>query len=157
MLNFAYQFTEHMKTIFSITFFYLLLLLSASAQNAPAKTPFSITALTAPNRQVGKINYLLALSNEDFQNKQYVFYTDSNARIAHININGKDIRLTGGPNAEHIMAYVGEGYTVTLHNCPIASKNTTDTKGNLTVVSTLVIYNNMGQAVVKKVTGNQTK
>lgn len=146
-----------MKTIFLIAVFVSILFIPASAQNTPAKTPFSIAALTTPNRQIGKVNYLLALTNEDFQNKQYVFYTDSNARVAHININGKDIRLTGGPNDEHIMAYVGGGYTVTLHNSTVANRNMTDKKGNLTVVTTLVIYNKMGQAVVEKVTGSQTK
>lgn len=150
---------QGMKTILFTFFFGSLLLSSVSAQNsAPkTKTPFSIATLTAPVRQTGKVNYLLALSQEDFQNKQYIFYTDSNAKVAHININGKDIRLTGGPNAEHIMAYVGEGYTVTLHNSPVASENTTDKKGNLNVVTTLVVYNKMGRAVVEKVTGNQVK
>ena len=146
-----------MKTIFFTFLLGSFTLLTATAQNTTAKEPFSVSAVTAPHKQAGKVNYLLALSAEDFQNKQYVFYTDSNARVAHITINGKDIRLTGGTNAEHIMAYVGGGYTVTLHNSTATSGNAMDKKGNLTSVTTLVIYNKMGQTIVRQVTGNQVK
>jgi hypothetical protein len=157
MLNFAYQFAGMKSILFSL-FFSSLISLTASAQNTPAKKEaFSIAAVTVPHKQTGKVNYQLALSPEDFQNKQYIFYTDSNARVAHITINGKDIRLTGGPNAEHIMAYSGEDYTVTLHNETATDGNALDNKGNLTAVTTLVIYDKMGRAVVRKVTGNQVK
>lgn len=156
MIIFAYQFAG-MKAIFSAILLSSFFLFSTSAQTTQAKEPFALAAVTTPHKLKGKVNYLLALSKEDFQNKQYVFYTDSNARVAHITINGKDIRLTGGPNAEHIMAYAGGGYTITLSNPGAVSGNTTDNKGNLTSVTTLVIYNKMGQTIVKQVTGNQVK
>lgn len=140
-----------MKAIFFIIIFGALIVPAASAQTTAKNPPFQVGTVVAPDHQAGKKNYLLSLSPEDFSNKKYVFYTDSNATVAYINIGGNRLRLTGGPNAEHIMAYVGNGYTVTLKNTP----NPNEKGKNMT--GTLVIYDKMGQAVVENVAGLQIK
>ena len=108
-----------MKAIFSIILVGSLLVSKVSAQNKPSEgeaqgKSFSIMAVTPPANQTGATNYTLSLSDLDFKSQKYVFYTDSNATVAYININGNKIRLTGGANPEHIFTYVSKGYTVTL-------------------------------------------
>lgn len=130
-----------------------------SAQNnssgaGAAKPAFSLDAVTTPARQAGNINYLFSLSEQDFNNQSYVFYTDSNATVAHIRIGGNDIRLTGGHNPENIMTYTGKGYTITL----TINKQSNDNKGGRNSLKTkamLVVYKSGGGVVGNKVTGIQ--
>lgn len=141
-----------MKIILSIILFCSFLIRGASAQDGSAKPAFSVNAVTPPARQSGNLNYLLSLSEQNFKNNQYVFYTDSNATVAYINVDGKILRLTGGTNPEHIMAYFGNGYTVTLGTGKNMDVNNT---GSLKIAATLAIYNRTGNVVVEKVTGEQ--
>lgn len=126
------------------------------AQNNSEKAPFLIGEVEIPGQQAGRLNYLLSLSQQDFNNQIYVFYTDSNATVAYININGRKLRLTGGTNPEHIMAYAGYDYTVTINNAR-KDMNSTNSKDKWGISGTLVIYNKMGQAVVEDVQGTQTR
>jgi hypothetical protein len=149
-----------MKTIFSILILGSLITTAASAQNSSGseKPSISLDAVTVQTHQAGNLNYLLSTSDQDFKNQKYVFCTDSNATIAYISINGFLLRLTGGPNAEHIMAYTGSGYTVTLSrdkNVSPSSSPAPDDQSNLKIQATLVIYAKNGQAVAKKVIGTQ--
>jgi len=145
-----------MKIVFSLLLSSLLTVSVVSAQNeVSAKEPFSVDVVNpAPIAQKGNAGYLLSLTEQDFKNGNYVFYTDSNATIAHVRINGNDIRLTGGENGEHIMAYVCKDYTVTLSTNNADSHRELD---NGKMEGMLVIYNSMGQVVGKKVTGTVIK
>jgi hypothetical protein len=144
-----------MKTISFIIFLSVVIFSTVSGQSNSEKPPFSVGTVTPPIHQTGKPNYLLSFSEQDFNNGKYIMYTDSNATVAYININGNILRLTGGPNPEHIMAYTCKGFTVTLSNPANASLNNLDENGNLKVVASITIYNKMGQAVVEKVTDAQ--
>lgn len=135
-----------MKKILSIFFCGMLAFSAASAQNTGSAS-FSVETLQAIRPQSGQFNYLVSFSLQDFSQHKYVFYTDSDAHVAYININGNPLRLTGGANAERIMAYSGYGYTVTLNNIK------RNTAGNIT--ATMVVFDSMGKAVVKEVTGTQ--
>jgi len=140
-----------MKAIFSIILFISLIISSASAQNSLVSPPISLGVVIPPSHQTGNSNYILSLSDEDFKNNKYVFYTDSSATVAYLAINGSVVRLTGGSNPENIMAYVGNGYTITLS----ITKNTgAADEGNLKITATLVIYNQPGQVLVKNATGS---
>jgi hypothetical protein len=149
-----------MKSLFSTILFGLVLTSTGSAQNSSgvAKLPFLIGVVAPPSQQTGNSNYLLSLSEKDYKSKIYVFYTDSNATVAHLTINGVNIRLIGGPNPEHIMAYVNNNYTVTLSPDKKVSQPSTnsDDESNFEMSATLAIYNRKGQVVLKKVTGSQT-
>ena len=108
-----------MKTIFTTLILGILIIPVVSAQNSPThkldeKGNILVAIVTPPAKQTGSANFLLSLNEKELHNKTYEFYTDSNATVAHVNINGNEIRLTGGPNAEHIMTYSGKGYTFTI-------------------------------------------
>ena len=138
-----------MKSVFFATFFGLVIISTVSAQNNSAAPKFLVGAVVPPTQEVGNSNCLLALSDQDFKNKKYVFYTDSNATVAYVNINGTNLRLTGGPNPENIMVYTCKGYTLTLKK--------SGSQGNSSNTATMVIYDKMGQAVINKVTGTGIK
>jgi len=146
-----------MKTI--ISFIFILVLSNSPAfaqQKTPSKVPFTIDAVVPPGVQSGGSNYLASLSGEDLKNARYIFYTDSNSTVAHININGTDVRLTGGPNPEQIMAYTCKNYTVTLSvskKTPIKSESNGDDISTLKIEGILTIYTAGGQAISKPITG----
>lgn len=151
-----------MKTIFSTILFSLFIIFNASAQNSftqnnSAKPVISIDAVAPPNQQSGNSNYLLSFSEEDYKNKKYVFYTDSNGSVAYLTINGNSLRLTGGQNPEHIMAYTGYGYTAILSNDKKGSEDASDMdeNGDWKISATLTVYSKTGQVLVKKVDGIQ--
>jgi hypothetical protein len=153
-----------MKTIFSFLLVGSLLIHTASAQkaveqNQQAKPPFSVGEVTPLFTPVGNINFLFSLSAQDYKNQKYVFYTDSTATVAYINIDGNTIRLSGGSNAEGIMTYISKNYTVTLsmHNIAAKAKYANDDHSQTTLDGTLAIYNSAGKVVGKKVTGIKIK
>jgi hypothetical protein len=148
-----------MKTIFSLFLFGAFISPAVLAQNNLSKDvssepSFSVDAVNPPVGLSGKTNYMLSLSDKDFNNKVYVFYTDSNATVAHIRINGNDTRLTGGPNPENIMAYTCKGYTITLseNKKPTSDVNITTGTNQQKMEATLVIYTGT-ETVGKKVCG----
>jgi hypothetical protein len=152
-----------MKPFFSIIVVGSLTLSVASAQNVSsehqnAEPAFSMEAVTPPGSYHGNINYQLASSAEDLNKQNFILYTDSNATVAYIKINRTAVRLTGGPNPENIMTYLGSGYTVTLR---VTKKYSTIVKGNsddektVKIDATLVIYDKSGKAVGEKATGCQ--
>lgn len=146
-----------MKTILS--FIIILALgntLAFAQQKAASKPAFTIDEVIPPNAQSGSSNYLASLSGEDLKNGKFIFYTDSNSTVAHIRINGMDIRLTGGPNPEQIMAYTCKNYTVTLSvskKTPVKSESNGDDLSTLKIEGILTIYSAGGQAVSNPITG----
>jgi hypothetical protein len=148
-----------MKSFFFIILFGLVIISTTSAQNSSESVRSLVTmdVVTPPSQQIGNSNYLVSLSEKDFNSKQYVFYTDSNATVAHLSINGISLRLTGGYNPENIMAYTGSGYTVTLSTDKRVAQPATnsDDESNFKIAATLVIYDRSGQTIVKKVMGSQ--
>ncbi len=93
-----------MKTIFSVAVFSLISATIVFAQAnttkpLPPKLPFTIDTVAPSANQTGNSNYVVSYSDEDFKNKKYVFYTDSNATKAYININGHDMILRGWPES----------------------------------------------------------
>ncbi len=157
--------TNNMKIFFivvvgSLFFTSVILGQNGTTQNAVAKSELVLEPLSTLTQPVGKLNYIFSGSAEDFKNNKYVFYTDSNATVAHLVVNGTPIRLTGGPNPEHIMAYTNKEYTVTLSiNKPKtigdADKNTVDNHENTEVDATIVVYDYTGHVLGAKVTGIQ--
>jgi len=147
-----------MKIIFSIILFGGLITSTVFAQNDSPKPAFSVDIVTPTNKQAGNMNYLLSLSDKDLKNQKYVFYTDSNATVAYVRINGDMVRLTGGSNPENIMAYTAKGYTVTLklnQNTSNEILNNTEDHISVKKEATLVIYSNSGKSVVSNVIGAQ--
>jgi hypothetical protein len=142
-----------MKILFSIILVGSLFISKASAQVGSAKAP-SVDVVIPPSQQMGNTNYLLSLSDQDFKNQKYIFYTDSSATVAYIKIDGVGVRLTGGPNPENIMAYTCKGYTVTLNTNKKTPESATNNNCNYKIQATLVIYRNSG-SMAKQVTGVQ--
>ena len=152
-----------MKTIISILLGCLITTATIFAQSqnsgsVQGSQPFSIESFASTNTQVGNTNYQYSFSEKDLKNSLVVFYTDSNATVAYIKINGFTYKLSGGPNPEHILAYNGSGFTVTLS----FSNNTTrsillnsDDRMGVKSEGTLAVYNNKGQVIGKAVTGMQ--
>jgi hypothetical protein len=155
-----------MKPIFFIFLLCVLINVTAHAQKAAtssareAKPAFSVESVIPHGTAIGRTNYSVSFSGQDFKDRNYVFFTDSNATVAYIKVNGIMLRLTGGPNPEHIMTYTGGGYTVTLDVTKKISAGSladdSDDKSNLKIEGTLAIYNHSGQVVGKKFTGIQT-
>lgn len=150
-----------MKTIFSIILFSLLAISPVMSQSSSVnldKTvrPISVETFTSSNSQVGNTNYRFSLSDEDFAKRQFVFYTDSNATVAYLKLNGFEIKMNGGPNPEHIWAYTCKGFTVTLSIDNTGAKtaeSNEDDHISVKATGTLVVYNNKGQVIGNKVTG----
>ncbi len=114
-------------------------------QNGTAKPSFSVDKIVPPSQLSGNNNYLLSLNKKDFSTRSYVFYTDSNATIAHISINGTSLRLTGGLNAENSMSYNCKDYTVTLNDINKSASQGGNTDGNpnrVEIATSLIIYTN---------------
>ncbi len=152
-----------MKTLFSTILVIFLATAAVSAQNNNVKTkqgkqPISVETFTLAPVQTGNTNFQYSLTENDFNNKQFVFYTDSNATVAYMKIDGFTRRFTGGANPEHIMTYTGGGYTITLSFNNNATRKiilNEDDRMGVKSDGSLAIYNNKGQVVGEKVTGMQ--
>jgi hypothetical protein len=150
-----------MKTIFSLFLFGALSITTVFAQvtAGPNGKLFSVDAVTPPAQQTGNSNYLISLSDEDFTNQKYVVYTDSNATVAYLRINGTLVKLTGGLNAEHIMAYTTKNYTLTISvtkKSPDAKASNPDDLRATKIEGMMNVSNSKGQAVVRKFSGRLT-
>ena len=147
-----------MKTFFSLLLFASISITTVSAQASTAQ-PFSTDVVTAPKQQTGSGNYLISLKDEDFKTKKYIAYTDSNARVAYIQVNGSPVRLTGGPNAEHIMAYTSKNYTLTISitkKLPMAKSEDSDDRTSTKIEGLINISDSKGRTIVTKFTGSVT-
>ena len=150
-----------MKAISSVILISLISSASLFAQTntthpLPPRLPFVLDSLTPMVPPGGNNNYIVSLTDEDFKNRKYVFYTDSNATVAFLRINGNDVTLTGGPNPEHIMAYTSKYFTATLSiskTTAAAKEGDADDKKMMKIEGHLCVYNSRGQMVAKDITG----
>ncbi len=123
----------------------------------PPRAPFVLDTVAPMAPPGGHSNYLVSLTEDDFKHDRFVFYTDSNATMAFLRINGNDLVLTGGPNPEHIMAYTSKYFTATLSvskSTPVVNTGLSDDKKVMKIEGRLCVYNSKGQMVAKDVTGH---